>query len=654
MNAFSTYLKLTIFFLAWINCRNNLNAQCNPDLFIDPAYDCTTAYLSAINGYGAGFVCTLDDYCVSSSGAPNLNPPIPFCTFNSVLNNPMWFSFVTDDTGLLDLSVFTSGCDGEGIQWALYDQCGLYFNAVACQSNPVIPAGFPFEIVSPVAPHTTYYLVMDGANNTNCHYRFKVNSGITPVMVGEPLSSQLTGDIDVCPGSTITYSFSGIQYATDYEWTLPSGFVVNTNGPQVTVNFNQGMAEGVYQLCVTGNNECDQVDNPTLCWDINVVYNKVHNETLYTCPGDSLIYNGQLFAPGIYDSIPYSGQVLCANLVNLTILENYVPLDTTFNILICAEETNFKYNDKIYESGNIYNDEIFQNESLCEFNAALQVDNIDTSNLQIYASKTSLACFGQDTASLYLTGHVNPTDRLINETYIWRGFTGAILGTERLLNVTQPGEYFLEIISTFSNPSELADIPKNINCTSNLKFILPDNSVPFPDPILQINSSQPESGIYNLKIENFDQFIGGTVFVWQVPDGVEYDIFSNGLISLYLPVKGDYEICVYAKDICSTSDQVCFDVNVDKTLGQKTNVINGIKLIQNPVLDILKFDFKNLKNDSYSIKVFDINGKTIINTEESVFGYELNLNVETIISGVYLYRITNENGQVMTGKFIKI
>ena len=654
MKALSTYYKYAILFFLISDYNNNLNAQCNPDLPQYPAYDCYIAASSAVNGDGNGFICDLDNYCVSSFDAPVLNQAWPFCSPNAVLNNPIWISFIADNSGLLDLSINTYGCTGEGIQWALYDQCGQFFNSVACHANPPITSNTTFEIVTPVNPGSAYYLVLDGSNGTSCNFEFNVNSGISPVPVGEPYNSELSGSREVCPGSIITYSFSGIQYATQYTWTLPGGNVIKTDEPRIDYMFPQGMAEGVYQLCVSGANECDQDNAESLCWDINVVYNKVQEDTLYTCPGDSIMYQGQLYGPGTYDSLPYFGSVLCVNFVNLTVLEGDVPADTTYKVLICGDQNDFIYNGNIYEAGNTYPNEIFESDALCLYPASLQIEKTDTSDLQIYGSKTSLACFGQDTATLYLTGNISPSDRLLNETYIWTGFTGAIIGTGRILIVQQPGEYFLEVISTFGNPSELIDIPEIISCTTRLKFILPDNSVPFPDPVLELDSSQPDAGIYNLNIANAAQFIGGTVFVWQVPSGIEYDVTGNGSISLYLPEKGTYQVCVYAKDICSTSDQVCFDVSVDKTLGNKTNEINGIKLIQNPVVDILRFDFKNLKNDKYSLKVFDINGKAVINMEESVLGYELNLNVEKILSGVYLYRLTNENGQIKTGKFIKI
>ncbi|HQN57446.1 MAG TPA: hypothetical protein PLR24_09425, partial [Saprospiraceae bacterium] len=77
---------------------------CNPELTIEPAFTCQTAAQSAINGQGTGFVCDLEGFCINTaSGVPQLPNPIPFCSANSVLNNPIWFSFIADATGTLDI-----------------------------------------------------------------------------------------------------------------------------------------------------------------------------------------------------------------------------------------------------------------------------------------------------------------------------------------------------------------------------------------------------------------------------------------------------------------------------------------------------------------------------------------------------------------------
>lgn len=649
MNPFSFYVKALVLFLCiWISApRLDAQFQCNPSLTIEPAYDCATAAISTFSGTGNGFACDLEGLCVSSYNAPMLWNPPPFCTANSVLNNPIWLAIKVDGD-ILDLDVFTYGCNGEGVQWALYEACGNLFNTVACQSNPIIPAGIHFNIYAPVTPGGIYYLMLDGSNSCACNFEFHVNQGTSPVSVGDPFNTDLTGKSTVCSGEWVVYRFNGFSYAQRYEWSF-NGATYYTVHPEAIISFDN-LSPGTYPLCVKGTNDCDE-EGKTLCWDIRVADDTLTiEETLYTCPGDSVLFQGKMFSAGEYDSIPYNGTASCIAFVNLEVKEYQLPADTTLTVLLCADQDSLTYNGNTYEVNSTYHNIPFEDKQGCRFTGNLNVLKTDISVLSIHSSKDELPCSGQDTALLTLNGHLAPQENILSETYRWTGFWNTILGTDRTLVVANPGEYFLEITIYLKNPDELIGLPDGIACVSRLKYVVHDSNVPFPPPQPGITPPAPNSPLYVINILNKEEYISGTRFIWTVPEGIQYTDPGDGSIILDLPEKGTYRICVYAKDFCGTSEETCFEIEVNETLSASSRQIKGVRLIQNPVDNSLNFDIT--AGNRLFLKIFDMQGRMISAGKEVNTGL-CSIDIHHLIPGVYIYQFTDKYGLEETGKFIK-
>lgn len=647
MNPFSFYVKTLVLFLCICICAlREAQSQCNPSLAVEPAYDCATAATSPFTSASNGFACDLEGLCISSYDAPMLpNTPL-FCAANSVLNNPIWLAIKVDGD-ILDLDVFTYGCNGQGVQWALYGACGNLFNTIACQSNPVLPAGIPFNISAPVTPGNIYYLVLDGANSCACNFEFHVNQGTSPVSVGDPINMALTGKSTVCSGEAVPYHFAGFSYAQRYEWSF-NGATYYTNDPEAIISVDT-LSPGIYSLCVKGTNDCDE-EGKTLCWDIQVADDTLTvEETLYTCPGDSVLFQGEMFSAGEYDSIPYSGTASCIAFVNLKVKEYQLPADTTLTVFLCADQDSLVYNGSTYEANVMYHDIPFENGQGCRFTGNLNVLKADISALSIHSSKDELPCSGQDTALLTLNGHLAPQESILSETYRWTGFWNTTLGTDRTLVVGSPGEYFLEITTYLKNP-ELIGVPGGTACVSRLKYIVQDSDVSFPPPQPGIIPPAPNSALYVINILNKEQYIGGTRFIWTVPEGIQYTNQGDGSIVLDLPEKGTYKICVYAKDICATSEETCFEIEVDETVSTSSRQIKGIRLIQNPVDNSLNFDIT--AGSRLFLKIFDMQGRMISAGKEVSTG-QCSIDIHHLVPGVYIYQFTDKYGLKESGKFIK-
>ncbi len=58
--------------------------------------------------------------------------------------------------------------------------------------------------------------------------------------------------------ANLGFKISGVTNATNYTWTIPTGAVITAgaNTDSITVNFNNAVAAGVQQICVTPSNTC--------------------------------------------------------------------------------------------------------------------------------------------------------------------------------------------------------------------------------------------------------------------------------------------------------------------------------------------------------------------------------------------------------------
>ena len=101
--------------------------------------------------------------------------------------------------------------------------------------NPL--PGYGYEISN------YYWVVDDGSTHTWTH---------TQTLCLPSIPGPVTGNTNVCQGSSQTYSVSSVPSATSYTWTLPAGWSGSSNS--VTINTTAGSGGGTIK--VTANNSC--------------------------------------------------------------------------------------------------------------------------------------------------------------------------------------------------------------------------------------------------------------------------------------------------------------------------------------------------------------------------------------------------------------
>lgn len=323
-------LFITAFDLAGQTCQ----LPCNDSLQIEPAYSCEVAAMSAFNGTGPGFVCNLDGYCTSTGDVPTNNPPPPFCGPGCVLNNPIWFSFVGVGDWL-DLDICVGTCNGTGMQWALYDQCGNFMSPVACDCANMQPE-FLFNISVPIITGTIYYLVLDGYNGSECGLQFKANSGISAISTGGLVSDNLNGPKILSKNKIATYNSMGFHFASDYKWYLDNT-MISKDSLTVKINAND-FSPGFHQLCLQATNDCSEGIWREKCWDLeiretsgissevasyqfNLLQNPVHDRLLLNrCIDQNQLFINIIDAAGkkILDSQIWNGKEINIDITNLS------------------------------------------------------------------------------------------------------------------------------------------------------------------------------------------------------------------------------------------------------------------------------------------------------------------------------------------------
>jgi len=474
-----------------------------------PAYECIDALNSAFNGDGPGYVCNLEGFCISTVDAPIKNPPPVFCQAGAcVLNNPIWFSFVATST-FLDIDVCPNKCEGDGLQWALYDQCSNLLNTVACYCTPSLPGDVIFNISAPTTIGTTYYLVIDGSNGSTCAIKFRVNNGIDGVPVGDLISDVLTGPKSACQGTTANYSSLGFSRATDYSWIL-DGVEIATDVLSVNVNTSD-LAKGDHTLCLKGSNSCSQGIWKEKCWTIEIGSILEAEAMGRVCEGSptGYLFKGSFYQPGSYDVEVLATDGSSCDTTYHLVVEKLLKTDgPEVKLGKCEDHSMIMYQGVSYATSSPFHEIHYTNYQGCDSLVMLYVYD-----LSIVGSVTAEPeKIPSDGGSVVLTAHydislvVPPYTTLL----VWRDkdLNQIAVNTDQI-TVSKAGTYYAEITVTIDNPVGVADeicstsYPVVITVDNPTSVSVNENRPTFSNKIVQdylILEKTESSNIYQVNI----------------------------------------------------------------------------------------------------------------------------------------------------------
>ncbi len=77
----------------------------------------------------------------------------------------------------------------------------------------------------------------------------------------------------------------------------------------------------------------------------------------------------------------------------------------------------------------------------------------------------------------------------------------------------------------------------------------------------------------------------------------------------------------------------------------------NVNVYPNPVTDFATVEFENASGIAHSFSVYDMAGRSVV-VINNIYESSLQFERSGLQGGVYIYRLTNENGAVAEGKLI--
>lgn len=277
-----------------------------------------------IDGYSG-----INDLTATGQGFPE------FCT--TEYNNMQYIGFFAGSEDLsirVDVGTCIGGVSSLEVGFFYSEDCENFEAIMFCDTDIRAGQSTTFSNNQPLTIGQYYFLVIDGSNGANCTWTFNVTEGTTEV---DKLTTSgvITHPEETCPNLATTFSTTGEVGAAFYRWTVngvgtAAGFIKETE-----LTFAE---EGIYEVCVTGENVCDEA--PPSCTTITVraIEDLVINERL--CDGECIEINGTNFCnTGTFQEIVIlpSG---CDSIIDIEIL--VLPQAREgIDLWICNDESYF-------------------------------------------------------------------------------------------------------------------------------------------------------------------------------------------------------------------------------------------------------------------------------------------------------------------------
>ncbi|MEM6770751.1 MAG: gliding motility-associated C-terminal domain-containing protein, partial [Bacteroidota bacterium] len=307
-----------------------------------------------------------------------------------------------------------------------------------------------FENQVPLVVGQYYYIVMDGARDDVCDWRFTVIEGTTEVA---PLtvSGPIIGPVAVCPDVPFAYTTNAELGATAFSWSVNGQEVATGQSPVIVWD-----TEGTFELCVTAANACDQA--APFCTQVTVTAPETNVIDTVICSNQTFVFaDSTLSETGQY-FFDFTSAIGCDSnfVINLVSFESQ---EETVVLNVCSDDVLELNGETFTETGNFQ--QILSNQFGCDSTLNIDLTFIEC-NITATSVVTAASCLGatdgQVTFSV-LTG--TPPF-----TYRTTDLSGQVLSTGNIsgLNVSTtvgniaPGQYQIIIEDEFGNDTRILNL----------------------------------------------------------------------------------------------------------------------------------------------------------------------------------------------------
>jgi len=232
---------------------------------------------------------------------------------------------------------------------------------------------------------------------------------------------------------------------------------------------------------------------------------------------------------------------------------------------------------------------------------------------------------------------------------------GTSTGTSEIYTVTN-NQYFY--------PSYLKTVDDNlifssINSNNGTSLFYLNNTTNLVSEVIEIdqNPQEPSSFIGTYTTLSIDHLSGNMFFISSPKDtlgekkGWILDITSSSLNPIEALDNINHQAfgqkIVYNNELYYSKDFQLWKFNTNSLSINSLNDIEEIQFYPNPTLGSIYF---NEPNDISNIKIYDLNGKLVL--EENIFTNN-SINIENLTSGSYIINILGKNGSITNRKLLK-
>lgn len=452
----------------------------------------------------ACIICDINGFTGINNSNVQGEAPDGFCT--TVVHNITWIAFIAG-TENITLEVFVFNCQNfwnEGLEVGIYEtlDCENTQLISICDGSIGENTTQTFSNNQPLTIGQYYYFVMDGGGGSICNYTVTVTEGSTEVA---PLSTSgfIEGPINTCPNVSNTYSTTGEIGATFYDWTLDGAFI----DQEQSIDLLWGAdAEGVYELCVTASNVCDDATSTCQYVVVESIPPTILEEI--RCEGECVeTLDGPICETGQYE-FNFINSAGCDSLVylDLTVYPNPI-LDIQVNL--CEGDSIYIGEEAFFQTGTFSN--AIPNFVGCDSTVNLDL-NIIICEIETEQEADSVLCFGGNSGSIDFfiengTPPFNYDYQLLSNTELTG--TGNINNLEDLeeINNLLAGTYAFTVNDDFGNDAA---------------FII---EVSQPAPLI---FNETVLSDYNGSNVSCDQANDGSIFVSAMGGVGQYNYTING------------------------------------------------------------------------------------------------------------------------------
>ncbi len=366
-----------------------------------------------------------------------------FCT--TQYNNMQYLAFIAGTPQLVIEVVVGTCLGGAGsLEVGFFESfdCETFTAISACDTDIEGPGSTVFTTDEDLVVGQHYYLVIDGSNGANCDWTFNVLEGSTEVL---PLTTSgvITSVNETCPDFPTLFSTTVESGAAIFDWTI-NGVREGNISPIQEFSFP---TEGVYDVCVTAANVCDEA--PPSCTTILVRAPMTLNINEILCEGECVEANGiQFCETGIYQEVVILPNG-CDSVINIDI-EVFAVSETFVDIWLCSDQFFFIGTDGYNLTGS-YIDTI-PNEFNCDSIVSLELLVIEC-EISGTTDEVPVICNGDSTGTLTfsLTQGTPPFDYRVNalDGTLWA--TGNAIFVNAQVSGLPVGSYQIYIEDTFGN-----------------------------------------------------------------------------------------------------------------------------------------------------------------------------------------------------------